>query len=53
MDPREEHPLQAQFLWAWPAFDHIKARHEAQIEKYPHTPVTRGEPYKGIERLPN
>ncbi len=52
-DPREEHPLMAQFLWAWPAFDHIKARHEAQIKKYPHTPVTRGKPYTGIERLPN
>jgi arylsulfatase len=51
MDPREEHPLQAQFLWAWPAFDHIKDRHEAQIKKYPHTPVTRGEPYTGIERM--
>jgi arylsulfatase len=53
MDPREEHPLQAQFLWAWPAFDHMKERHEAQIEKYPHTPVARGEPYTGIERLTN
>jgi arylsulfatase len=52
-DPREEHPLMAQFLWAWPAFDHIKARHEAQIVKYPHTPVARGKPYTGIERLPN
>ena len=50
-DPREEHPLQAQFLWAWPAFDHIKDRHEAQIKKYPHTPVARGVPYTGIERL--
>jgi len=52
-DPREEHPLMAQFLWAWPGFDHIKARHEAQIKKYPHTPVARGKPYTGIERLPN
>jgi len=29
----------------------MKARHEAQIKEYPHTPVARGEPYKGIERL--
>ncbi len=50
-DPREEHALMAQFLWAWPAFDHMKARHEAQIKEYPHTPVARGEPYTGIERL--
>ena len=50
-DAREEHPLMAQFLWAWPAFDHMKARHEQMIAQYPHTPVTRGEPYTGIERL--
>jgi arylsulfatase len=41
----------AQFLWAWPAFDHMKARHEALIEKYPHTKVARGEPYTSVERL--
>ncbi len=52
-DPREEHPLMAQFLWAWPAFDQMKERHEAMIAKYPHTLVARGEPYTGIERLKN
>jgi len=50
-DPREEHPLMAQFLWAWPAFDHMKARHEEQIKKYPHTPVATGEPYTGVDRM--
>lgn len=50
-DPREEHPLMAQFLWAWPAFDHMKVRHEAQIAQYPHTAVARGEAYTGLERL--
>jgi arylsulfatase A-like enzyme len=50
-DPREEHPLMAQFLWAWPAFDHMKARHEAQIKEYPHTPVATGEPYTGVDRM--
>lgn len=50
-DPREENPLMAQFLWAWPEFDHMKARHEAQIGEYPHTSVARGEPYTGVERL--
>ncbi len=47
-DPREEHPLQAEFLWAWPSFDHMKARHEAQIKEYPHTPVATGKPYTGL-----
>jgi arylsulfatase len=47
-DPREEHPLQAEFLWAWPAFDDMKERHEAQIKEYPHTPVARGTPYTGL-----
>ncbi len=50
-DTREEHPLMAQFLWSWPAFDHMKARHEEMIVKYPHTSVARGEPYTGIVRL--
>ncbi|MBL4599444.1 MAG: sulfatase-like hydrolase/transferase [Rhizobiaceae bacterium] len=50
-DPREEHPLMAQFLWAWPAFDFMKSRHEDQIKKYPHTPVATGEPYTGVTRL--
>jgi arylsulfatase A-like enzyme len=50
-DPREEHPLMGEFLWAWPSFDHMKDRHEAQIKEYPHTPVARGEPYTGVERM--
>ena len=47
-DPREEHPLQAQFLWAWPSFDDMLERHQAQIKKYPHTPVARGKPYTDL-----
>ena len=50
-DPREEHPLMVEFLWAWAQFDAIKTRHDAQIAKYPHTPVARGEPYTGVTRL--
>jgi len=50
-DAREEHPLMAQFLWAWPAFDQMKQRHQNMIKEHPHTPVTRGTPYTGIERL--
>jgi arylsulfatase len=50
-DPREEHPLMAEFLWAWPAFDQMRARREAQIREYPHTEVARGEPYTGVDRM--
>ena len=50
-DPREEHPLMAEFLWAWAQFDAMKARHDAQIEEHPHTPVATGEPYTGVVRL--
>ncbi|PRY23545.1 arylsulfatase [Aliiruegeria haliotis] len=50
-DPREEHPLMAEFLWAWAQFDHIVERHTALIGEYPHTPVARGEPYTSIVRL--
>ncbi len=50
-DPREEHPLMAEFLWAWAQFDAMKARHDKQIAKFPHTPVARGEPYTGVVRL--
>jgi arylsulfatase len=50
-DPREEHPLMAEFLWAWPAFDQMRARHEAQIREYPHSEVARGEPYTGVDRM--
>jgi len=47
-DPREEHPLQAEFLWAWPSFDDMLERHTAQIKEYPNTPVARGTPYTGL-----
>lgn len=50
-DPREEHPLMAEFLWSWAQFDAMKARHDAQIAEYPHTPVARGEPYTGVIRF--
>ena len=41
----------AEFLWSWAQFDAMKARHDKQIAKYPHTPVARGEPYTGVVRL--
>ncbi|MCK5665621.1 MAG: sulfatase-like hydrolase/transferase, partial [Thiotrichaceae bacterium] len=50
-DPREEHPLMAEFLWSWPAFDQMRERHEAQIKEFPHTPVATGTPYTGVTRL--
>ncbi len=50
-DPREEHGELPQYIWAWPAFDHMKARHEKQIEQFPHREPTRGVPYEGIANL--
>ena len=51
-DTREEHPDMAPYLWAWAAFDHMKQRHEALMQKYPNRPPTRGVPYTGIRDLP-
>jgi arylsulfatase len=48
-DPREEHHTMPPYLWAWAPFDHMKARHLKQIEKYPHRKENRDRPYKGIE----
>ena len=50
-DPREEHGMMAQFLWAWEPFDSMKARHLALMEKYPSTPKRRGKPFEGIDLL--
>ncbi len=50
-DPREEHGELPQYIWAWPAFDHMKQRHEKQIEEYAHREPTRGVPYEGIVDL--
>jgi arylsulfatase len=50
-DPRETHPMMAQYLWAWGPFDMVKSRHDALIVKYPHRPVTHGIPFGGITNL--
>ena len=50
-DPRETHPMMAQYLWAWGPFDMIKSRHDALIAEYPHRPVTHGIPFGGITNL--
>mgnify|MGYP003682971839 CR=1 FL=1 len=50
-DTREEHHKMAPYLWAWAAFDHMKERHEALIEKYPHRKPTHGKAYGGIKDL--
>ncbi len=47
--PREEHPMMAEFPWAWAQCGGLVARHRAQIEQYPYTPVARGQPYTGVE----
>ena len=50
-DPREMHPMMAQFLWAWGPFDMMKTRHDDLIAKYPFRPVTHGMPFGGITNL--
>ena len=48
-DTREEHGEMAPFIWAWAPFDHMRTRHEALIEEYPHHTPTHGTPYQGLE----
>ena len=50
-DPREEHPMMAQFLWAWGPFDMMKKRHDNLNAEYPFTPTRHGVPFEGIENL--
>lgn len=50
-DQREEHGDMPPYLWAWLAFDHMKERHQKQMEKFANRPVTRGTPYEGIAEL--
>lgn len=50
-DPRELHPMMAQYLWAWGPFDMMKSRHDALITQYPNRPVTHDIPFGGIENL--
>lgn len=50
-DPREEHGEMTQYIWAWLAFDHMKERHQLQMERLPNRPPTRGVPYTGIADL--
>jgi arylsulfatase A-like enzyme len=35
-DPKEEHGVMAELLWAWVPFDDIARMHNELIEKYPH-----------------
>lgn len=50
-DPREEHGMMGQFLWAWEPFDDIKQRHEGQMEKYPNTPPRKTPVYTGLSNF--
>ena len=42
-DPKEEHGVMAQLLWAWVPFDDFARMHYDLIEKYPHR-----EPYRSV-----
>jgi arylsulfatase A-like enzyme len=50
-DPREEHGMMGQFLWAWEPFDAMRARHEDLIKKYPNTPTRRGPTFTGLSNF--
>ena len=50
-DPRENFPAMMQLLWAWPNFDHMRARHEAGFKKYPKKEAPRDVPFTGIEKI--
>ena len=42
-DPKEEHGVMAQLLWAWVSFDDFTRLHTELIEKFPHR-----EPYRSV-----
>jgi arylsulfatase A-like enzyme len=42
-DPKEEHGVMAQLLWAWVPFDDFARMHYELIEEYPHR-----EPYRSV-----
>jgi arylsulfatase len=42
-DPKEEHGVMAELLWAWVPFDDITRMHNDLIKKYPHR-----KPYKSV-----
>lgn len=42
-DPKEEHGVMVQMLWAWVPFDDIQLMHENLIEKFPHR-----KPYRSV-----
>jgi arylsulfatase A-like enzyme len=50
-DTREEHGMMGEFLWAWEPFDAMRARHDALIERYPHTPTRRGPTFTGLSNF--
>ena len=42
-DPKEEHGVMAELLWAWVPFDDFTRIHNELIEKYPHR-----KPYRSV-----
>ena len=51
-DTEEKYHKLPPFIWSWAAFDHMRTRHENQIEQYPNRQPTTGRPYTGIVDLP-
>jgi arylsulfatase len=42
-DPKEEHGVMAEMLWAWVPFDDFARMHNDLIKKYPHR-----KPYRSV-----
>ncbi|MGD8354077.1 MAG: hypothetical protein PVH83_00225, partial [Methyloceanibacter sp.] len=50
-DPREEHPLKRQGVWAGTPFVRMFAQHQRLKDKFPEWEPARGMPYEDVENL--
>ncbi|WP_299644340.1 sulfatase-like hydrolase/transferase [uncultured Ruegeria sp.] len=50
-DPREEHPLKREGVWAGTAFSRMLAHHRGLKAKFPDWEPARGEPYEDVENI--
>jgi arylsulfatase len=50
-DPREDHPLKKQAVWAGTSFGRMFAQHRRLKDKYPDWEAARGMPYEDVENI--
>ena len=50
-DPREDHPLKKQAVWAGTSFVRMYAQHKRMKKKWPDREPARGMPYEDVENL--